>query len=217
MSRWAASGRATAALVILAGCRGGGDAPAPTPERAPVASSAAPTASDKAPADGAADEALARKAMQRYGQRLREELTSAMQRGGPVAAVDVCHTAAPAVAEEVERELGVRVGRVAVLDRERNPLQRAQGWQGDVLATLRAPEDGGAAEPVTLRESLPGDVALRMVRAIPTEAPCLACHGQDVQPAVRAAIARHYPNDRATGFALGELRGALWVEVPKRQ
>ena len=31
---------------------------------------------------------------------------------------------------------------------------------------------------------------------------------------VRTAIAERYPDDRATGFDVGDLRGALWVEVP---
>ena len=43
---------------------------------------------------------------------------------------------------------------------------------------------------------------------------CLACHGSEVSPEVREAIAARYPGDRATGFAVGDLRGALWVEVP---
>ena len=57
-------------------------------------------------------------------------------------------------------------------------------------------------------------LALRLMRGIATEPGCLACHGAQVAPAVRAAIAAHYPDDAATGFAVGDLRGGLWVEVP---
>jgi hypothetical protein len=35
-----------------------------------------------------------------------------------------------------------------------------------------------------------------------------------VAPAIAGAIRRLYPADAATGFAEGDLRGALWVEVP---
>ncbi len=31
-----------------------------------------------------------------------------------------------------------------------------------------------------------------------------------------AALAKSYPDDRATGFAVGDLRGVLWVELTKR-
>ena len=33
---------------------------------------------------------------------------------------------------------------------------------------------------------------------------------------VKAAIARHYPDDAATGFDVDDLRGLLWVEVPAK-
>ena len=35
-----------------------------------------------------------------------------------------------------------------------------------------------------------------------------------IRDSTRAALARHYPGDTATGFEAGDLRGALWVEVP---
>ncbi|HCF96715.1 MAG TPA: hypothetical protein DEW46_16805, partial [Verrucomicrobia bacterium] len=48
---------------------------------------------------------------------------------------------------------------------------------------------------------------------------CVACHGpeEQIQPDVLAAIRAHYPNDRATGFQPGDLRGAISVEVPLDQ
>ena len=52
------------------------------------------------------------------------------------------------------------------------------------------------------------------MRAIPTEALCLTCHGETLAPELAAAIAREYPNDQATGFKLGELRGAFRVVWP---
>ena len=42
--------------------------------------------------------------------------------------------------------------------------------------------------------------------------PCLQCHGtpnQDIAPETLAAIQKLYPDDKATGFKLGDLRG-LW-------
>ena len=110
----------------------------------------------------------AKAAAQAFSVRLRGRLQAAMQAGGPTAAVEVCHAEAPAIADAVMAEHGVRLGRVA----------------------------------------------LRLMRGIATEPGCLACHGAQVAPAVRAAIAADYPDDAATGFAVGDLRGGLWVEVP---
>ena len=114
-------------------------------------------------------------------------------------------------------EHGLRLGRVAAPGRNLHPAQAADGW---TLATLerfqRAVDSGAAAgeQVAVLREDLPEGVALRMIRGIATEPGCLACHGGDIAPEVRKAIARRYSDDRATGFAIGDLRGALWVEVP---
>jgi hypothetical protein len=37
------------------------------------------------------------------------------------------------------------------------------------------------------------------------------CHGSDVPEAVAEAIAKRYPQDRATGYSAGDLRGAFVV------
>ncbi len=136
----------------------------------------------------------------------------------PTAAVDVCHVDAPRIAEAVMAEHGVRLGRVALPGRNRNPAQVAGDWQLATLQVFQQAVDGGAsaAEQVAVtREGLPDDVALRMMRGIATEPGCLACHGSDIAPPIRDAIAQRYPDDHATGFAVGDLRGAVWVEVPE--
>ena len=159
----------------------------------------------------------AKAAANAFSGRLRGRLQAAMQAGGLTAAVEVCQAEAPAIADAVMAEHGVRLGRVALPGRNRNAGQAAEDWQ---LATLEAfqlavLEGAPAAEQVSVtREDLPEGIALRMMRGIATEPGCLACHGNRVSPQVRAAIAAHYPDDAATGFAVGDLRGGLWVEVP---
>jgi len=52
------------------------------------------------------------------------------------------------------------------------------------------------------------------MKAIPMRAePCLLCHGAP-EPALKAEIDRLYPQDQATGFRPGELRGAFTVSAP---
>ena len=46
---------------------------------------------------------------------------------------------------------------------------------------------------------------------------CLQCHGsavKDIAPATMAAIKKLYPDDKATGFQLGDLRGLWRVTFP---
>lgn len=159
----------------------------------------------------------AKAAAQAFSGELRATLLGAMGDGGPATAVDVCRLEAPAIAEAVMHEHGVRLGRVALPGRNRNPAQAAQGWQLAALQDIQQAVDQGApaADQIRIyRDELPAGVALRLMRGIATEAPCTVCHGSDIAPGIRDMITRHYPDDGATGFAVGDLRGALWVEVP---
>lgn len=161
----------------------------------------------------------AQRAAQAFSSELRSTLQGAMQQGGPVSAVEVCAVQAPAIAEKVSHTHGVRLGRVAVPGRHRNPQQEADGWQLLALQEMQAAVTAGARpeeQVFVRREGLPDGVALRMARGIPTEGLCVTCHGEVIAEPLREAIWRHYPEDGATGFAVGDLRGALWVEVPVR-
>jgi hypothetical protein len=45
---------------------------------------------------------------------------------------------------------------------------------------------------------------------------CLSCHGpvDTLDPELREALAQRFPDDEATGYQLGELRGAYVAELP---
>ncbi|MBX3726834.1 MAG: DUF3365 domain-containing protein [Xanthomonadales bacterium] len=195
---------ALALAVLVAGC---GQAPAPG-ERAPD------TGAEQVPAS-AADRARA--AAADFSGRLRAALRDHMGSEGPVSAVAFCREQAPAIAAEVMTAHGVRLGRVALPGRERNPGNTATGWQVAVLARFAdAVATGGAPEDQVelVIDGLPDGIDARLARGIRVEAPCQLCHGVELAPGIAEAIALQYPGDRATGFREGDLRGALWVEVP---
>ena len=210
--------RAAALLVLALAAAGCGSDPGPP---GAVISSpavvAAPNAT-RAPVAPVADAGeRAKRAAGDFSGRLRAALTDRMQSAGPVAAVDFCHAQAPVIADAVMAKHGVRLGRVAVPGRNRNPGNAPMEWQVEALMRFQAVVDAGA-EPgeqlLVQREDLPPGVALRMMRGIAVEPGCLACHGRAVAPAVSEAIGRRYPGDAASGFDVGDLRGGLWVEVP---
>ncbi len=205
-----ALGAACLGLLVLAGCRRTAEEQPAPPQ--PPSVSEAPSADDPSLE-------RAKRAAQAFSSQLRSALQGAMHSGGPEAAVEVCYAVAPAIAEEVMQTHGVRLGRVALPGKNRNPQQAAQGWQLAALTAMQAAvADGARPEEQVLvrRDGLPEGVALRMMRGIATEAVCVTCHGASIAAQVREAIARRYPGDSATGFAVGDLRGALWVEVPAR-
>ena len=156
-----------------------------------------------------ADAERAQAAMNDLGGRLKTALVAKMQAEGPVAAVGFCREEAPRIAAAVSAEHGLKVGRTAV--RHRSPANAPTPWQEVVLAGFfeEAKEKPAGGLSWDSRE---GDV-YRRTRGIATEAPCLTCHGSNIAEPVRAAIAAAYPDDQATGFAEGDLRGMFWVEI----
>jgi hypothetical protein len=153
-------------------------------------------------------------AMQLGGQ-LKGELTKAIAEGGPIAAINVCYLRAPEIAAQLSQASGARVGRTAL--RVRNPSNAPEDLERTVLEQFAADLGSGPVDrPLeAVFEIRRGDaVERRYMRAIPTDALCLTCHGKTIAPELAAAIARDYPKDQATGFEQGQLRGAFSVVWP---
>ncbi|OJU09934.1 MAG: hypothetical protein BGN86_14995 [Caulobacterales bacterium 68-7] len=156
-----------------------------------------------------ADEAQARSEVlaDRFQRELLSALTAAMAAEGPQGAIGVCSSIAPALAAQLSEESGASVRRTAL--RTRNPAAKADATEQRVMASWAAAplDDSGRPKRWTAREG----AEYRYMRAIPTMPMCLACHGDNIAPEVTAAIRAHYPEDQATGFATGQLRGAFSI------
>lgn len=157
----------------------------------------------------------AQAAMQDLSGSLRSALQAVMKQDGALAAVNFCHDEAPKIAAAVSERHGVRVGRTAL--RHRSEANAPNEWQRPVLEDFQARFESGQAVAElssSQRDGLPQDITLRAMRGIPLEPQCQSCHGSEIAPELAEAIAQRYPGDLATGFATGDLRGAIWAEVP---
>jgi len=149
------------------------------------------------------------------GGQLKAELSKAIAEGGPMAAINVCYLRAPEIAAQLSQASGARVGRTAL--RVRNPSNAPDELERSVLEQFATDLGSGPVDrPLeAVFEIRRGDaVERRYMRAIPTDALCLTCHGKTIAPELAAAIARDYPKDQATGFEQGQLRGAFSVVWP---
>jgi hypothetical protein len=147
------------------------------------------------------------------GAQLKAELMTAMQADGPVAAIEVCHVEAPRIAARLSGD-GATVGRTAL--KVRNPANAPTAGQAAVMTDFAKRMRRGETDAPPEAFDVAADGSARYMRAIPTGAPCLACHGSDIAPAVQARLDALYPQDAATGFRAGELRGAFVVAWPAR-
>jgi hypothetical protein len=156
-----------------------------------------------------------RQLAQRLGGELKGELSRAISEGGPVAAVAVCKTRAPEIAAGLSAQSGAVVGRTAL--RVRNPANAPDDLQRAVLEQFSGELASGRFQgplEAAFEINRGGQVERRYMRAIQMDTLCLTCHGPVVAPDLAAAIKRDYPDDQATGFEPGQLRGAFSVTWP---
>ncbi|MBL8870087.1 MAG: DUF3365 domain-containing protein [Planctomycetaceae bacterium] len=133
--------------------------------------------------------------------KLSGKLIQTMSEQGPVAAIAICNQEAPQIAASVAEENSVQIGRIGV--RLRNPKNVTPDW---AEAWVAAKSDS----PKFLQLADGKSAALFPIKL---QATCLMCHGPKNQIAadVLAEIGKLYPDDQATGFSEGELRGWVWV------
>lgn len=149
----------------------------------------------------------ARSAVSEFGMTLKAALGAALATGDLIAALDVCSEQAPQMAATVSTQSGITVGRTS--EKPRNLANRPTDWQLAVLREWQADKDHG--KDISKREFYveQPDGGFRYMRPILIKPPCLACHGETQSAELKAALEIRYPDDRATGYKLGDLRGAF--------
>lgn len=166
-----------------------------------------------APVDTAALDQQASQLTQQFGVQLKSVLMAAMTNGGPVKALSVCQVNAPEIARQTGAAAGWTVARTAL--RTRNPANRPDAWEQAVLEDwTRQIAAGTPVERLRKSEVVQqnGQPVYRYLQAIPTAEPCLKCHGSALAPELKAALSTQYPQDQATGFKTGDLRGAFSLQ-----
>ena len=206
-----------AAALLFGACAA---APDPVGAGARAADTAVPAAAvptSRTPSASASARAEAASVAARFQKELGAALQAAIAEGGLVAAIDVCSEAAPAIANRVSQDGGWTVRRVGT--RVRNPATgRPDAWEAVQLAEFeRRLAAGERPETVDVHATVDehGVPTQRYMKAIVTAPLCVACHGDPAaqSPELRAKLAERYPDDRATGYAVGDLRGAFTLRL----
>ncbi|XOV88113.1 MAG: DUF3365 domain-containing protein [Pseudomonadota bacterium] len=162
------------------------------------------------PGPGMDESALYQQALglvQQYAGQLKPALLGALADGGPEHAVRICAEKAPEIGATLTTQSGWQISRVS--SRPRNAEKAMPGeWEAAVLADFEARQQQG--EPVGQLEyaALVGN-EYRFMKAQGVEGVCVVCHGKMIAPSLQSVIQQRYPDDQATGYSLGEVRGAF--------
>ncbi|MCW9012335.1 MAG: DUF3365 domain-containing protein [Gammaproteobacteria bacterium] len=147
--------------------------------------------------------------------QLKGELQAAMKAGGPGNAINVCKESAPLIAKNLSDKYGWKVARTSL--KTRNPNNAPDAWEADVLRKFEARKQAGEdVKPMAYFAEVEdkGSKSFRFMKAIPTGEACLKCHGTNIDAKVVAKLDATYPEDKARGFKLGDIRGAFTIVQP---
>ncbi|WP_026287707.1 DUF3365 domain-containing protein [Thioalkalivibrio sp. ALJ24] len=202
MNHWKLAPIALGIAALAAGCA--------NHDEAATSDEAATEVSEEEIEQRAAD---SREAIQQFASTLQGELMAAMEEGGPTEAIQVCNEVAPEIAADISADTGWDVGRTSL--KLRNPDNAPDEWERAVLEGFDAEVAAGtpADEIAPSHEVVQTDegARFRFMAAIPTGGECLACHGAEVDSDIKHALERLYPEDEATGYEAGQVRGAFTI------
>ncbi|MBD3169248.1 MAG: DUF3365 domain-containing protein [candidate division Zixibacteria bacterium] len=169
------------------------------------------TAEKGTPSLSKSDEQLlqtaADKLIMKFHNNLKMELGKALKEGGPANAINVCSEIAPEIADSFSAN-GWKIKRVS--DKNRNPNNHPTPAQMAFLELFAADSTRGLKHA----SNYDGEI-FHYYKPIHTNSLCLTCHGDkdNLAPEVVEKLNERYPDDKATGYDVNQLRGMFVVDI----
>jgi hypothetical protein len=155
----------------------------------------------------------ARSLVKAFGGDLKHVLKKSMKSGGPIKALEQCNIQAGPIAQENSLSAGWDIGRTSL--KVRNENNAPDDWEAMTLRQFEKRKAAGEnlktmeyAETVKEGDQL----VYRYMKPIPTAGLCVACHGGDMADEITNKVKSLYPNDQATGYKAGDIRGAFTLQ-----
>lgn len=163
--------------------------------------------SNAQPMDITALKAEAITIVKQFGGTLKPQLKSALAKGGVKHAIEVCSVKAPEIAKELSSSSQWDVKRVSLKARNQHNATPNE-WEESVLEQFTQRQQQGESAKVMMKAEIIQN-EFRFMKAQGTAPLCLTCHGSELSAETKAALKEYYPDDKATGYSLGQIRGAF--------
>lgn len=153
---------------------------------------------------------LARSISDELINSVREVLLKEIEKGGVIGAVQVCSQMSQEIIKKHQQRHNVYIRRIS--EKFRNNQNAPDKYELSVLRKLSSMKEIPTEYYEIVQE---GDGKyLRYFKTITIQPVCLYCHGKNEIPEdVRSFLKQKYPDDKATGYSVGELRGAVSVKL----
>ncbi len=146
--------------------------------------------------------------MKTLGGKMKEHMKS----GGPKEALKFCSENAARLTADVNEKFGKNVNVKRVTLKPRNPANLAENDEKEVLEALEILKKNGVKLPKYLIQKSTGGYKFYKPLKI-NKRVCLKCHGSSIGADLLGYIKKIYPTDSATGYKMGDLRGAVVVTI----
>lgn len=141
---------------------------------------------------------------------LMKNLSEKIAKDGPVEAVPFCHANVKVIAKGAAKDRIAKYEFGRTSHKIRNAGNAPRPWAEQYLKEFEGKMKGENTKPFIIHKL--ADSKRVYLEPLYVEAKCLLCHGDKVSQNVNEKIQKLYPDDKATGFKLGEFRGFIWVK-----
>jgi len=143
---------------------------------------------------------------------LKGILINQIQTNGILQAVSVCSDTAQVLTNNFGVEKGVYIKRVSL--KNRNVNNAPDDFEKMILNKFALMQQNNELNGETEYAEIVDEGEfkyLRYVKPILVQAECLNCHGSEneIMPEVKQLISQAYPDDKAVGYKIGDLRGVV--------
>jgi hypothetical protein len=150
-----------------------------------------------------------------FMKNLKGVLINQIQTNGVVEAVSVCSDTAQVLTNNYGINKGVFIRRVSFNNRNENNYP--DDFEKKILNKFELLRQNNELNDKTEHFEIVKEGEFkysRYLKPILIQAECLNCHGSEneILPEVKELIALKYPSDKAIGYSIGELRGAVSVK-----
>jgi hypothetical protein len=150
--------------------------------------------------------------------QLISNLQKAIADKGVDGAVEFCNVNATPLLNEVAEKYNVNIRRAS--NRYRNPADQPNEDEQQLLEAYEYNAENGIKSEPSIQKVENGDVLLYTKAIVIPGAFCLSCHGdpsKEIDSKTLQKIDSIYPNDKAKGHQIGDLRGMWSIRIPKKE
>lgn len=145
-------------------------------------------------------------------------LQNAIAVNGIPGAIEFCNIQALPILSDLSEKYGVTVRRAS--NRYRNPTDQPTTEEKAILEAYEYNAENGNKSDPNIQKFENGEVYLYTKAIVIPGGMCLSCHGEpksEINEATLQKLTELYPEDKAKGHKVGDLRGMWSIRIPKSE